>query len=141
MHASFLPPRPTLIGLLLAVGLAALSVALDRSSWLVADENADGSATGVTQKVPLRREGTQLRDEQGRFQPVGDRLTFLSSAGVSYIGLENLNLERVGKIVSASPEAVDWYITGTVTEYQGANYLLISRARRKASTPRLPRSF
>ncbi|MGH7139421.1 MAG: hypothetical protein ACREHD_27060, partial [Pirellulales bacterium] len=99
------------------------------------------AAKEAAQKSQLRREGTELREEPGRFIPVGNRLNFVSSGGASYIGLENLNLERVGKIVADSSEPVDWFITGTVSEYQGANYLLISRARRKPSLPQARRRF
>ena len=135
MHKSFFSLLVSSAGLILV--LAALSA----SSWLTADDDIEAPAITVRQKSQLRREGTQLREEPGRFIEVGNRLTFVSSAGASFIGLENLNLERVGKIVAASPDSIEWFITGTVTEYQGANYLLISRARRKASPPKLPRGF
>lgn len=135
MHKSFFSLSVSSAVLILV--LAALSA----SSWLTADDDIEGPPTAVAQKSPLRREGTQLREEPGRFIEIGNRLTFVSATGASYIGLENLNLERVGKIVAASPDSIEWFITGTVTECQGANYLLISRARRKASTPKLPRGF
>jgi hypothetical protein len=134
-HSSLFRWPVGLFGLLLAV-----AAAMGASSWLTADDS-ERPATTPVQKSQLRREGTELREEPGRFLAVGNRQTFVSAAGTSYIALENLNLERVGKIVAASPDAVDWFITGTVTEYHGANYLLITRARRKASTSKMPRGF
>jgi hypothetical protein len=114
--------------------------AIGVTSWLIADDLTQPSSA-VAPKSQLHREGTELRDEPGRFLSVGNRQSFVSTNGTTYVVLENLNLERVGKIVDTSPEAVDWFISGKVTEYQGANYLLISRARRKASTAKLPRGF
>ena len=113
-----------------------------QSPWLAADEGADDAAPATTTKPLLRREGSQLREEPGRFVVSGNRLTFISATGAHFVGLENLNLERVGKIVTASPDSsVEWFVTGSVAEYQGSNYLLISRARRKPSAPQGPRGF
>jgi hypothetical protein len=124
-----------------AICTLALALCLSLASWLRSDESPQDNSKDAVQKSQLRREGTELRDEPGRFIPAGNRLNFVSSGGASYIGLENLNLERVGKIVADSSESVDWFITGTVSEYQGANYLFISRARRKPSLPQSRRRF
>lgn len=82
-------------------------------------------------KTMLHREGTKLKDEPGRFAMVGNRINFVTSAGIQYICLENLNLERVARIMGSTPDTVEWAISGTVTEYQGTNYLLIERSTRK----------
>lgn len=121
--------------------LLALTAAVALTPWLSANEATDAPSAAIGPKAQLRREGTQLRDEPGRFLAVGTRLTFISAAGTHYIGLENLNLERVGKIVATSTDSVEWFVTGTVTEYQGANYLLLTRARRKALLPASRRAF
>ncbi|HET6883500.1 MAG TPA: hypothetical protein VFI31_25335 [Pirellulales bacterium] len=131
-------PRPTRI---YAACLMLWMAGALATSWLAADEEGIEPAVPQPAKSQLRREGTQLIEEPGRFIAVANRLTFVSSNGVNYVGLENLNLERVGKVVAASSESVDWFITGTVTEYQGSNYLLISRARRQAAAPRVQRRF
>lgn len=49
-----------------------------------------------------------------------------------YTGLENLNLERVAIAVSESPDQLLWSVTGTVTEYRGTNYLLVTLALLKS---------
>src|SRR5690242_17287154 len=127
--------RPTVHRFLLPLcalfALAALAV--QRSSWLQADDSVDAPAAQSNAKLKVRREGTQLRDEPGRFLASGNRLSFTGADGTNYIGLENLNLERVGKVVAASPDVVEWFVSGTVTEYQGSNYLLLSHVRRKAA--------
>jgi hypothetical protein len=113
---------------------------VQRVSGVFAD-GVDAPSGQSNVKLRVRREGTQLRDEPGRFIASGNRVTFIAADGTNYIGLENLNLERVGKVVAASPEAVEWFVTGTVTEYQGSNYLLLSHTRRKAMLPKTPRGF
>jgi hypothetical protein len=124
-----------------SVLLFLLACANEQAPWVTADEGVDGSPLTTTTKPLLRREGSQLQDEAGRFITSGNRLTFIAATGAHFVGLENLNLERVGKIVTASPDSVEWFVTGSVTEYQGSNYLLISRARRKPSAPQGPRGF
>jgi hypothetical protein len=139
MKSSLTDARPTMAYVISVV--LSIAAALVSTSWLAADNNSHEAEPAQTQRLQLVREGTQLVDEPGQFIAVANRLTFVSSSGVNFMGLENLNLERVGKIVGTSSESVDWFVTGTVTEYQGANYLLISRARRKAATPRQHRRF
>lgn len=125
---------------------AGVALALVILAWggarpgLLAAGGATESNSAPSSKPRLRREGTQLQDEPGRFTISGSQATFVASDGTSYIGLANLNLERVEKICASSPGSAEWLVTGTVTEYQGSNYLLISRARRKAPT-KAPRSF
>lgn len=82
------------------------------------------------------REGVAL-DVEGSFKLTGDRIMFYSSADKRRFGtLENLNLERIARMVSDSPDPLQWSVSGTVTEYQGANYLLISRAVLKSKPQR-----
>lgn len=88
-------------------------------------------APSAASKTMLHREGTKIKDEPGRFALVGNRINFVTSAGVQYVCLENLNLERVARIMGSTPDTVEWVISGTVTEYQGSNYLLIERSTRK----------
>lgn len=82
------------------------------------------------------REGVAL-ETQGSFKLTGDRIMFYSAADNRRFGtLENLNLERIAGMVSDSTEPLEWNVRGTVTEYQGANYLLISRAVLKSKPQR-----
>ena len=77
------------------------------------------------------REGTALTDLTGRFRITGDRLTFLVQERSEELRcLENLTLERITRVIGIRREAsnLTWTVSGTVTEYQGENYLLVTRA-------------
>jgi hypothetical protein len=82
------------------------------------------------------REGTML-DTSGTFKHTGDRIMFYASGDSRRFGtLENLNLERISRVISETSEALEWNISGTVTEFQGTNYLLVSRAILKSKPQR-----
>ncbi len=75
------------------------------------------------------REGTSLVDVPGYFKLTGDRATFFPSGSeIHYLALENLNLERIATAISDIPEQIPWVVSGNVTEYRGANYLLVTKA-------------
>ena len=44
------------------------------------------------------------------------------------MGLENLNLERISRAISNNPAQLEWMVSGEITEYRGANFLLVHRA-------------
>jgi hypothetical protein len=78
------------------------------------------------------REGTKWQNERGTFTLVGDRVTF-TKQGQNYIVLENLNLERVVKTIEENrtvtdADTLEWTVDGTVTEFRGANFVLITRS-------------
>lgn len=82
------------------------------------------------------REGTELHDAHGYFRFVEDRVVFFQSDGdARYTGLENLNLERIVSEITNNPTQLEWTIMGTITEYHGANYLLVRRAVLSRTTP------
>lgn len=111
---------------------------------LGADESPQApSSSGKA--IEKQREGTLLTDVTGYFRLSGDRAMFFAENGIRYGGLENLNLERVANIINENPEQLQWIVSGTVSEYRGANYLLISRVTLKAkpvesATPAVKRS-
>lgn len=91
-----------------------------------ADQAAAAATPGSAQRL---REGTKILDEVGTFEVLGARATFHSLDGKYHlIGLENLNLERIVKRSRDAAQPPVWSVRGTVTEYLGSNYLLISRA-------------
>lgn len=81
------------------------------------------------------REGTRLTDRMGHFRQNGDALTFVDEDGRELGGLPNLSLERIIRMLKAveEPESVKWSVSGTVTEFSGRNFLLVSRAVYKAA--------
>ena len=74
------------------------------------------------------REGSLLQDQLGTFKLRGDRIAFVpADSQQSYCVLENLMLERVWRVLSES-HGRKWRVSGIITEYRGANYLLLTRA-------------
>jgi len=87
-------------------------------------------------KQPRIREGTALVEQVGVFQTAGDRVTLLTSDGQRrFVVLENLQLERILRAVGDSLTPPDWTVSGMVTEFCGANYLLVERAVLRATVP------
>lgn len=83
-----------------------------------------------------RREGEQLDQLVGSFQSAEGKMLFVAADGRErFTVLANQNLERVERTLADGHERSLWKISGTITEYRGANYLLISRALRKNSPP------
>lgn len=112
------------------------------------DDDARRAASGGThpKSAPpqpnLRvREGTEIVDQLGHFRITGGRVIFFTANGKRrYVGLENLNLERIVRTLADSPQPLQWRVTGTVTEYRGANFLLVRRAILKGGMPSPGRS-
>jgi hypothetical protein len=85
---------------------------------------AESASPGETRQ----REGVTF-DQEGFVQFTGERMTFISLDGQHrLVMLENLALDRVGRSVRDSTAKTRWKVTGTITEYQGSNYLLLGRA-------------
>jgi hypothetical protein len=83
------------------------------------------------------REGAKLTDQPGTFQLVGERVVFvLDGEARQIVVLENLALERVARAARQTSAPQSWVVSGTVTEYQGSNFLLLEHAvvRRAAKT-------
>ncbi|MCL6508160.1 MAG: hypothetical protein K6T59_14180 [Bryobacteraceae bacterium] len=121
-------------GMSVTVGGEATSATHTRSAAGAASEavleNGDRKgATGGTRGERLR-EGTRLVDVVGTFQPVGaDGISFSPRGSKeSYRVLENLALERIARALDESRGTRLWVVSGLITEYRGANYLLISKA-------------
>jgi hypothetical protein len=74
------------------------------------------------------REGTEIRDVPGQFVQVDGRFEFVYLDGSQRLRLlENLALERASRKVEETSQNVTWSVSGVVTEYHGANYLLVKR--------------
>ena len=105
-------------------------------SWLLAAERLpSGTKQGEIRPAPTsssgqrQREGSALVDVVGYFKLTSDRATFFpADSELRFQGLENLNLERISLLVGENPDRLDWIVSGTVTEYRGANYLLVTKA-------------
>jgi hypothetical protein len=88
----------------------------------VADEN--------TEKTALVRENAELAEKAGQFVIDGGRVIFIAADSQSrFIVLENLTLQSVANGIAGNPARQTWAVSGKVTEYQGANYLLLTRVQ------------
>ena len=129
--SGWIPRNTTLVVALLVAGplvwaQVATPPGLDGRPEVQPDEGSRFAVGGDENRV---REGTELTDLLGYFTITGSRVTFIAAeSGNRFAGLENLNLERISKTISKAPKQMDWEVSGEVTEYRGANYLLVRRA-------------
>ena len=131
-----LSKRGTLCCLLTVTLGVSVAIAQDfagPSSRTAAAGNTSSIERDRVQKV--LREGSKIENEIGHFETTGDRATFHTADGKhSFDSLENLNLERIVRALSDKPEKLQWSIDGIVTEYQGRNFLQVTRAMLKSKT-------
>lgn len=80
--------------------------------------------------VERLREGTRLTDMLGSFVSVGADSVTYSPAGSkdSYRVLENLALQRIIQQLDDNRGQRQWVVSGLITEFRGANYLLVTKA-------------
>ena len=105
-------------------------VAEHRSPGATSTNRNSSLATPVATQSDGRRvrEGTKI-EKTGCFRTTGDRVTFYTDDGKTrYRGLENLMLQRIARTIAESPGQLEWQVTGIVTEYRGANFLLVTHA-------------
>jgi hypothetical protein len=70
-----------------------------------------------------------LNDEVGGFSRVGERVSFSPGGNREALRcLENLALERISRAIDESQGQRQWIVSGTITEFKGANYLLVTKA-------------
>jgi hypothetical protein len=108
----------------------------------IAPAPADLPSASASAQLPLGpakppairiREGSQVADLVGTFRLTGDRVSFFTTDGERrFETLENLTLERVARALKESRDNAEWRVSGIVTEYQGINFLLVTRAIMKA---------
>lgn len=80
-------------------------------------------------RPPLIREGTVFKNQQCEFRLSGNRVILLVDGGTQrFFCLENLNLERIIKVIQDNQFMNFWTADFLVTEYQKENYVLIQRA-------------
>ena len=111
--------------------LLAQAAARNEMAFPAKNQAASAAAPTDDQHQPNNRlrEGTELADLAGSFRITGDRVTFYAANDIRrFVCLENLNLERIVRALTETSDQARWNVSGKVTEYQGANYLLIERA-------------
>jgi len=99
------------------------TASVDACAAAAGEADADGLPPGAR-----IRQGARLVDQLGYFRTIGNRVTFFAADGRRLVALENLLLERIARTIADDPDRLNWSVTGTITEFCGANYLLIGRA-------------
>ena len=114
-------------GMLVLAGLA-LAQNAEPPRVSQAGSPAAGGAAGKSNE--RLREGTKLIDVTGTFQAAGaDSVSFLVNGNKeSYRVLQNLTLQRVSFALEDNRALRQWIISGTITEYRGTNFLLLTKA-------------
>ena len=91
--------------------------------------------TPVKPSAPPRqiREGEKV-EFVGALELSGDRAVFYPQDGGEPLRLlENLALERVTRLLRETHAERQWLVSGEITEYRGANYLLLHKAVQRAA--------
>jgi hypothetical protein len=78
----------------------------------------------------IHREGTRLDQKALTFRTENDRLMVQIDPDHAIQVLENLGAQRIYRANQDDPEDNQWSITGSLTEFEGRNYLLIEQAVR-----------
>ncbi len=79
---------------------------------------------------PEYREGKSIQKLKGSIRVVQSRYIFFPQGdSFRFVLLENLNLERIARAMAERTEETVWEIDAEITEFNGANYLLIDRAQ------------
>ena len=96
---------------------------------ITADVKLPSSGQPAGKQVQRAREGSLVTDEAGSFEFVGDRIVFVPAGGRESLRvLENLALERIVRELGDARDQRNWSVCGLLTEFKGANYLLVTKA-------------
>ena len=119
------------------------AAALTATTSVVARGQTDPASTADDGSAVRIREGRRIGPVVGEVVQLANRWAFRPEANsatdqieatlTSPICLENLMLGRVVASIQRDPADRFWTITATVTEFGGANYLLLTAAQRAAS--------
>jgi hypothetical protein len=93
--------------------------------------NPGASERGAESGLPSKfREGMHVTELAGHFDAAVEGPIFVDESGHRLEGLENLNLQRIARTLreALDPSVLKWKVSGTITEYEGRNFILIERA-------------
>ncbi|MFN7733826.1 MAG: hypothetical protein ACK5OB_18155 [Pirellula sp.] len=121
------------------LGLVLLTLYVNVHSIPVTSPTQASSATAGSTRGELRttiptlqREGTLVANVRGHFELGGERARFVDArTGATYVCLENQVLQQIAIATSRQTTVgTDWIVRGTLTEFDGTNFLLLDRAIR-----------
>ena len=122
------------LGVISAFVLTQSAIWADSSSDQVVEDKNENMVSiteiGAREVKELKiREGQLIKDEKAKFKLNGIRFMLHRSDDHRPLTvLENLALERVAEYISKSGANATWLVEGTITEYRGENYILLTRA-------------
>jgi len=110
-------------------GVSPATMTSGTSATTVASAPPPASISQPTKSNERLREGTLLTDVTGTFQSVGaDSVTFSPTGGKdAYRLLQNLQLERISRTLDENRGSRPGLVSGQITEFRGANYLLVKK--------------
>jgi hypothetical protein len=112
----------------LLVTAMASGPALLAAAWLQAALPTSSPTPAVSN---LLREGTKVEWTQATLRMEGERLRVIPKGEEkSLLTLENLAAQRIVRVLADDPEDNRWTLAGSITEFDGRNFLLIDRAVR-----------
>ncbi len=121
--------QPVRIITVCAASLVAAVLLLQDDRAVSAPQSDDALSLDSQRSQTHFREGQRTGALRGHFKRFGGRFAFFTDDGRHRFGtLENLNLQRVVRVVTETPRTLHWNVSGVVTEYRGSNFLLLSRA-------------
>lgn len=92
------------------------------------DESAKGERT-----EQLLREGARVVNQLVTCRGTGERLMVeLPQAAGPVVALENLAAQRILQAIMDDIGSAQWIINGSITEFQGRNYILLDRVTRQS---------
>lgn len=79
------------------------------------------------------REGGEILNQAGYFRTTGDRVAFVSADYKQhFVALENRYLEQVARTIANNHIQLEWIVSGTISQYRGDNFILLSSAELKS---------
>jgi hypothetical protein len=113
-----------------AFWLGALTLAVGLATSLGAGDTSPSRSAGSIEEK-LLREGTRIENRPAEIRQEAERIAiYLADHHVPLLALENLAMQRILRAVVDDPADKHWTVTGTVTEFQGRNFLLLERVTR-----------
>lgn len=108
------------------------SADIDRADSTAPLAASPGDSASGAPTDQLMREGAKLVNQPVTCRGSGDRLLVeLPQASLPLVALENLASQRILQAILDDTGSERWIINGSVTEFQGRNYILLDRVTRQ----------
>lgn len=112
-------------------GLFALATTEQVSTTAQAQATVQEDAEQAQDTTQILREGAKIESQTATCRSAGERLTVELSGGARILTvLENLASQRVLDAILEDPADNNWTISGTITEFQNRNFILLQRVTR-----------